>query len=157
MQGPGGVVVMQPVQVPERIVSIRRGSYFIPYHFLPSMDGGFWGTGLGLLLGDISESVNTIINMMLDAGHYATLGGGFIGKELRIKGGSQRMRPGEWKMVGSSGADVRQAVVPMTFPGPDGTMFQMLGMLIEAGREIASVKDVMTGDSGSLGKKINLF
>ncbi|QDP48383.1 MAG: hypothetical protein Tp125DCM00d2C40298531_18 [Prokaryotic dsDNA virus sp.] len=152
MQMPGGMIVMQDVQTPVGIVSIRRGSYFIPYHFLPSMDGGFWGTGLGLLLGDISESVNTIINMMLDAGHYAAVGGGFIGKELRLKGGAQRMRPGEWKMVGASGADITKAIVPMTFPGPDATLFQLLGMLIEAGREIASVKDVMTGDGGAVGK-----
>lgn len=152
MQMPDGMIVMQEVRTPVGIVSIRRGSYFIPYHFLPSMDGGFWGTGLGLLLGDISESVNTIINMMLDAGHYAAVGGGFIGKELRLKGGAQRMRPGEWKLVGASGADITKAIVPMTFPGPDATLFSLLGMLIEAGREIASVKDVMTGDGGAVGK-----
>ncbi len=45
------------------------------------------------------------------------------------------------------GDDIRSAIVPITFPGPDATLFQMLGMLIEAGREIASVKDVITGDA----------
>lgn len=136
------------VEVPTGIKSIRRGSYFVPYHFLPSMDGGFHGTGLGLLLGDISESINSIINMLLNAGHMASLGGGFIGSELRLKGGAQRFRPGEWKQVPSTGGDIRNAINPITFPGPDATLFQMLGMLIEAGREIASVKDIMTGDSG---------
>lgn len=131
------------------INSIRRGSYFSAYQFLPSLDGGFHGTGLGLLLGDISDSINSIINMLLDAGHYASLGGGFIGSEFRMKGGSQRHRPGEWKMVQSQGGDISKALVPMTFPGPDATLFQMLGMLIEAGREIASVKDVITGDAGN--------
>lgn len=141
---------MQDVRAGEQgVVSIQRGSYFVPYHFLPGLDGGFWGTGLGLLLGDISDSVNSIINMLLDAGHYASLGGGFIGQELRMKGGAQRMRPGEWKMVSAGGGKIREALVPMTLPGPDGTLFQMLGMLIEAGREIASVKDIMTGDSGT--------
>lgn len=120
----------------------------MPYHFLPSMDGGFFGTGLGLLLGDISESVNSIINMMMDAGHMASLGGGWIGQELRLKGGSNRFQPGEWKQIPATGNDVRAAVVPMTFPGPDATLFQLLGLLIEAGREVASVKDIMTGDTG---------
>lgn len=146
-----GVVMMQPQAINGRILEITRGHYFIPYHFVPSMSGGFWSTGLGLLLGDINSGINSIINMLLDAGHYASLGGGFIGKELRLKGGSQRMKPGEWKMVGTSGQDIRQAVVPMTFPGPDATLFSLLGMLIEAGREVASVKDVMTGDSSSVG------
>jgi chaperonin GroES len=134
---------------PQGVVSIKRGSYFIDYHFLPSMDGGFWGTGLGLLLGDISETINSIINMMLDAGHMSSLGGGFIGKDFRIKGGSNRFKPGEWKTPAASGADIRNSIVPMTFPGPDGTLFQLLGLLVDAAKEVASVKDIMTGDTGT--------
>lgn len=141
------VITQSVTEVPVEILRIRRGSYFVAYRFMPGMDGGFHGTGLGLLLGDISETINTIFNTLLDAGHYASLGGGFIGAELRLKGGAQRMRPGEWKMINGYGDDARKAVVPMTWPGPDATLFQMLGMLIEAGREIASVKDVMTGDA----------
>lgn len=132
----------------DRVVRIKRGTYFVAYHFLPAMDGGFFGVGFGLLLGDISETVNSIINMMMDAGHMASLGGGFIGSEFRIKGGSQTFRPGEWKNISAKGADVRQALVPLTFPGPDNTLFSLLGLLIDAGKEVASVKDVMTGDTG---------
>jgi chaperonin GroES len=147
MGQPVPMMQMQPQEAVTGIEEIRRGSYFVAFDFMPSLDGGFHGTGLGVLLGDISESINTIINMLLDAGHFASLGGGFIGSEFRIKGGAQRHRPGEWKMVAATGNDVRSAIVPLTFPGPDATLFQLLGMLIDAGREIASVKDVMTGDA----------
>lgn len=136
----------QPQQVPAGILSIKRGSYFVDFKFLPGLDGGFHGTGLGLLLGDISESINSIINMLLDAGHYASLGGGFIGSDFRMKGGAQRFQPGEWKKAATQGGDIKNAIVPLTFPGPDATLFQMLGMLIDAGRELSSVKDVMTGE-----------
>jgi chaperonin GroES len=136
-----------PPPMPE-VISIARGSYFVPYHFLPSMDGGFFGTGLGILLGDISKTINSIINMMMDAGHMASLGGGFIGSDMRIKGGNQRFSPGEWKATGAKGGAIRESIVPMTFPGPDATLFQLLGLLIDAGREVASVNDIMTGDSG---------
>ena len=135
-----------PQAIPVEIQSIRRGTYFADFQFLPGIDGGFHGTGLGLLLGDISDSINTIMNMLLDAGHYASLGGGFIGSDFRMRGGNQNFRPGEWKKVAATGSTVRESVVPMTFPGPDQTLFTMLGMLIDAGREIASVKDVMTGE-----------
>lgn len=145
---PVQMVQLQPQEVVTGIVSIKRGSYFVAHQFMPSMDGGFHGTGLGLLLGDISDSINTIINMMLDAGHYASLGGGFIGQEFRMKGGAMRLRPGEWKAVGSTGNDIRQAMQPMTFPGPDATLFQLLGMLVDSGKEIASTQSVMTGDDG---------
>ena len=131
---------------PQGGVTIRRGSYFVAYHFVPSMDGGFLGTGLGLLLGDISETINSILNLMLDAGHMASRGGGFIGSEFRIKGGSQQFRPGEWKLATERGGVIKDSIVPMTFPGPDATLFQLLGMLIEAGKAIGAIKDITTGE-----------
>jgi len=145
---PGMVEVMQPQEVVTGITAINRGSYFIAYKFMPGLDGGFYGTGLGLLLGDISDTINTIINLMLDAGHMASLGGGFIGSDMRIKGGNNRFEPGEWKINPATGATVRDSIVPMTWPGPDAVLLQMLGMLIEAGKEISSTKDIMTGDNG---------
>lgn len=146
--GPVPVMTEQPQEVVTGILSIKRGSYFVVYKFMPALDGGFHGTGLGLLLGDISDTINTIINMMLDAGHMASLGGGFIGSEFRIKGGRTRFEPGEWKLAEVKGADLRSSLVPMTFPGPDAVLFQLLGLLIDAGKEISSTKDIMTGDNG---------
>lgn len=144
------MVQMQMAQqeVATGIQRINRNSYFVAYKFMPSIDGGFYGTGLGLLLGDISHTINTIINMMLDAGHMSSLGGGFIGSEFKIRGASSRFEPGEWKLAKATGGEIRNSIVPMTFPGPDGTLFQLLGMLIEAGKEISSTKDIMTGDTG---------
>jgi chaperonin GroES len=130
------------------IASIQRGQYFTAFHFLPSMDGSFHSTGFGLLLGDISETINTILNQMIDAGHMASMGGGFIGSDFRIKGGSNRFRPGEWKTPGASGSVIKDSIVPLTWPGPDKTLFELLGLLIEAGKEVANVKDVLTGEAG---------
>lgn len=145
-----GVMATQLVQyeVPVGVRSIKRGSYFISYQFMPGMGGGFNGTGLGLLLGDISESINSILNMLIDAGHRSSMGGGFVGQELKFKGGGLRFRPGEWKLTSSRGGEIRNSIVPITFPEPNAVLFQMFGVLVEAGREIASVKDIMTGDSG---------
>jgi chaperonin GroES len=146
------MTLMGPAVAPQEVVTgiaaINRGSYFEAYKFMPGIDGGFHGTGLGLLLGDISDTVNALINLQLDAGHMASLGGGFIGSDFRLKGGSQRFQPGEWKTPGTPGADIKAAIVPLTFPGPDATLFAMLGMLVEAAKEISSTKDIMTGDNG---------
>lgn len=142
------VPTVQDVDVTTGINSITRNSYFVHYQFMPGMDEGLFGTGLGLLLGDISDSINTSLNMMIDAGHYASLGGGFIGSEFRMKGGAQRMKPGEWKKVEGRGGDVRSSMVPMTFPGADPVMFQMMGLLIDAGKEVSSTSDIMVGDTG---------
>ena len=141
------VGVVQVVEEPVAVKSIKRGSYFVHYQFAPSADGGFFGVGLGILLRDISSAIDSTFNMLLDAGHYASLGGGFIGADFRVKAGALRMKPGEWRKVPAAGTDVRSAMVPATYPGPDQTLFAMLGMLIEAGKEVSSVKDIMTGET----------
>lgn len=143
------VLEQQPEEYAAGIGEIRRGNYWVHYRFMPGMGRGLLSTGFGILLGDISAAVNASINQLFDAGHYASLGGGFIGGEFRLKGGAQRFRPGEWKQVSQTGGDIRSAMVPMTYPGPDQTMFAMLGMLIDAGKEVSSTKDILTGDTGT--------
>lgn len=130
------------------VVKIKASTYFVDYEFMPSLDGGFWSTGFGLLLGPTSEAINSTINMMMDAGHMASRGGGFIGSDFRIKGGHQHHRPGEWKLVQAKGGMIRESMVPITFPGPDATLFQLLGLMIESGQDVAGVKDVLMGDTG---------
>lgn len=132
-----------------RIIGVDPIPYLVHYQFMPAMDGGLLGTGMGLLLGDISETINSTLNMIMDSGHLASLGGGFIGAQnFRVKGGVQRVRPGEYKQVNFTGDDIRRGIVDLQFPGPSPVLFQMLGMLIESGREITSVSNVMTGDAG---------
>ena len=132
-----------------RIIGVDPVPYLVHYQFMPSMDGGLLGTGMGLLLGDISETINSTLNMIMDSGHLSSLGGGFIGAQnFRIKGGAQRVRPGEYKQVNFAGDDIRRGIVDLQFPGPSPVLFQVLGMLIESGREITSVSNVMTGDAG---------
>lgn len=130
------------------IVSADTFGHFIHYQFMPSMDGGFFGTGMGLLLGDVSDTINSTLNMMMDSGKLASLGGGFIGAQnFRVKGGVTRMRPGEYKHINFTGDDIRKGLVPLDFPGPSPVLFQVLGLMMDAGREIASVSDIMTGET----------
>lgn len=129
----------------QRIVPVR---YYTKFGFIPNPEGGFYDIGFGWLLHPLNEAINGTINQMLDAGHRQVTGGGFIGSGLRIKGGATRFRPGEYKQVHVTGSNVRENVVDLNFPGPSQTMFNLLGLLIEAARDITSVKDVMTGDEG---------
>lgn len=129
------------------VSKIRRVEYFTKYPFLPAPDGSFYDIGFGILLGPISASVNTSLNQMLDAGHLQNMGGGFIGRGARIKAGPLRFRPGEWKPVNISGRALKDNIFPFPAGGPSPVLFQLLGLLIEAGKEISSVKDVLTGES----------
>ncbi len=128
------------------IVRIEPIHYYTKYDFLPAPDGGIYGSGFGQLLKPINEAVNSTVNQILDAGHLANTGGGFIGRGLSMNTGAVRFMPGEWKMVNVPGGTIRDNMVPIPFPGPSMVLFQMLGLLIEAGRDIASIKDILTGE-----------
>lgn len=128
------------------IAKIEPVEYWTKFPFMPNPDGGSYDVGLGLLLNPINETVNTVLNQLLDAGTLANTGGGFIGNGLKMKGGPARFIPGQFNPVDNSGGDIAKNVFHMQFPGPNAVLFNLLGMLIEAGKDISSVKDIMTGD-----------
>jgi chaperonin GroES len=130
-----------------RIQRIDPTHYYTKYDFFPNPEGGIYGVGFGQLLKPINEAVNTTLNMMLDAGHLQVVGGGFVGKGLSMNTGAVRFQPGEWKTVNTTGASVRESMVPLPAPGPSSILFELLGMLIESGKEVASIKDVLTGEA----------
>ncbi|MDE2099597.1 MAG: co-chaperone GroES [Patescibacteria group bacterium] len=134
--------------VTHKIVKIDPVHYYTKYDFLPNPDGGVYGVGFGQLLRPINEAVNTTLNQLLDAGTLANTGGGFIGKGLSMNAGAIRFIMGEYKVVNVAGGTLRENIVPMQFPGPSSVLFNLLGMLVEAGKEVAAVKDVLTGDTG---------
>lgn len=129
-----------------KIIRIQPDQYFTKYSFIPSVDGSFYDIGFGTLLYPINESVNTTINQLLDAGTLANRQGGFIARGIKIKGGVTSFSPGEWKMVDSLASDLRAGVFPLPLKEPSQVLFALLGMLIQAGKEISTVKDVMTGE-----------
>lgn len=131
------------------VAKIQRIEYFTKYSFLPSPTGEFYDIGFGSLLYPINEGVNSSLNQMLDAGHLHVAGGGFIAKGARIKSGVLKFKPGEWKKAESVGGKLKDAIVPLKLPEPSPVLFQLLGLLIDAGKSISSVKDVLTGEAPS--------
>lgn len=128
-----------------KIAAIRKQQYYIKYLFLPSPDGGFYGWGFGWLLKDIGEAINGTLNMMLDAGHQANIQGGLVSAGLGIKEKKITLAPGEWRVLNTS-VPLNQAVMPITYPGPAQSLFNLLGLLVEAGKDVAAIKDVLTGE-----------
>jgi chaperonin GroES len=130
-----------------RIVSIERRKYFTKYSFIPAPDGSFYDIGFGWLLEDIGEPINTAINQMLDAGTLQNAGGGFLGSGINIRGGTMPFRIGEWKRVEvTNNASLSDNIFRLDHPGPSPVLFQLLGQMIEASKDITSVQDVLTGE-----------
>ena len=127
------------------LLRIEPIQYYTKFGFIPNPDGGFYDVGFGLLLGPLNESVNTLINQLIDAGTLSNLQGGFLGKGLKLKMGESRWQPGEWKPVNSTADDLRKQIVPLPAKEPSNVLFQLMGSLITSGKELASVAEIFVG------------
>lgn len=130
-----------------KIICIEPIHYFTKYGFVPNPDGSFYDVGFGLLLGPINETINTTINQLLDAGTLSNRQSGFIGRGLRMKGGNKDFSPGEWKQALSTGDDLRKSIVPLPVREPSMVLFQLLGLMIEAGKELSSTVPMIMGQN----------
>ena len=128
------------------LVRIKPTNYYTKFSFIPSPDGGFYDIGFGVLLGPINNTINTLINQLLDSGTLSNMQSGFISKGIRIKGGNKQFAPGEWKYANSIGDDLRKGLVPLPVREPSQVLFSLLGMMVESGEKLSSVTEIMTGD-----------
>lgn len=128
------------------LIKLQRREYFVKYDFIPDPEGGLYSIGFGKLLEALSDVVDTSINQMMDAGTLQNAGGGFIGSGLKLGKSRIRFRPGEYQTVEMPGPDLRNAIVSMQHPGPSSTLFQLLSLMIDAGKDIAAIQDILVGD-----------
>lgn len=131
------------------VAKIERRCWFTKYSFVPSPDGSFYDMGFGKLLDSISDGVNAVINQSIDAGTLQNAQGGFLGSGVNIKGGPLRSIMGEWKRVDVTAGTLRDNILPLNLPGPSPVLLNLLEFLIDAGRGITSVQDILTGDAQS--------
>ena len=131
----------------KKVLSIVPERYFTKYPFIPSPDGGFYDLGFGVLLGPLNESINTIVNQLVDAGTMANTAGGFFSRGIKIRGGNYSFAPLEWKHVDSTGDDLRKGIMPLPVREPSQVLFTLLNLLINYGERIGGSVDVLSGVS----------
>lgn len=129
----------------EKLIKIEPIHYFTKFGFIPNPDGSIYDLGFGLLLGGINETVNTLTNMLLDAGAINNLQSGFLGRGIRIRSGQQRFQPGEWKPVDFTGDDIKKHIFPLPTKEPSEVLFKLLETLVTSGKELASVAEIFVG------------
>ncbi len=128
-----------------KLAKIEPIHYFTKFSFIPNPDGGFYDIGFGRLLGPLNESVNTLINQLIDSGTIHNLQSGFLGKGLKLKMGQTGFQPGEWKTVQTTADDLKKQIVPLPSKEPSTVLFQLMQALINGAKELASVAEIFTG------------
>ena len=130
-----------------QIVRIRSAQYFTKIPFIPSPDGGIYDIGFGLLLGPLNQSVDSLINQLIDAGTLSTTAGGFLGRGVKMRGGEQSFRPFGWTRVDSTGEDLSKGIFPLPVREPSHVLFNLLSLLIDYTNRISGSTDIMVGEN----------
>ena len=130
-----------------RVLRITPENYYTKFPFIPSPDGGFYDLGFGVLLGPLNESIDTLLNQLVDAGTLANTAGGFIARGIKIRGGNMGFAPMEWKHVDSTGDDLRKGILPLPVREPSQVLFTLLSLLINYGERIGGSVDILTGQN----------
>lgn len=130
----------------KKIKRIKPETYFIKYGFIPAPDGSIYDMGFGELLLHLNKTINTTVNQMLDAGTLSNTSTGLLGRGLRMKGGNVRLKMGEFQVVDSRGGSIKDNLVQIQHPEPSQVLFQLLGLLIDSGKELGSMRDILNGE-----------
>ena len=155
---PTGIKLPYIVTVSEEkgtVLSIRRNyaeddpkkekiAYFVHYKFLPGF--GFYGLGLIHTIGGLSRTATAALRQLIDAGTLSNLPAGFKARGLRVRDDADPLQPGEFRDVDAPGGAIRDSLMALPFKGPDTTLFQLLGFVVDAAQRFATITDLKVGD-----------
>ena len=138
----------------QKVVSVRRNwreddelkkrrDWFVSYKFLPGL--GFYGFGLYHMIGGLGKAATGSLRALLDSAAFANMQGGFKLRG-RVQGGDMQISPGEFVDLDSTVDDVNKAIMPLPFKEPSGSLFNLLGFMVDAGQRFASTADLNVGD-----------
>jgi len=123
---------------------MKRKEYFVHYKFLPGL--GFYGFGLIHMIGGLSRGATSALRQLLDAGTLANLPAGFKSRGIRIRDDDQPFQPGEFRDVDAPGGNIKDQFQILPFKEPSGTLFQLLGFVVQAGQRFAAIADMQMGE-----------
>ena len=122
----------------------KRKEYFVHFKFLPGL--GFYGFGLTHMIGGLSRSATQSLRQLLDAGTLSNLPAGFKSRGIRIRDDDQPFQPGEFRDVDAPGGNIKDQFQILPFKEPSGTLYQLMGFVVQAGQKFAAITNMDTGN-----------
>lgn len=113
----------------------RELEWIVEFPFVPWR--GAYPIGLTHMIGGLSGAATGALRALLDSAHIQN-----IPTVMKLKGGPNgqtiNLQPTEMVEVegGALVDDIRKLVMPVPFPGPSPTLFQLLGFLVDAGKGV---------------------
>ena len=95
----------------------------------------------------MSRTATAALRQLIDAGTLSNLPAGFKARGLRIRDDNEPLQPGEFRDVDAPGGAIRDSLMALPFKGPDQTLFQLLGFVVDAAQRFATITDLKVGDA----------
>lgn len=126
----------------------RPIEYFTHYTFLENPDG-FYGLGMGHLIGEINTAVNKLLRQSVDAGTLANTGNmsGMISKQLSFQKGEVELQLGKFIATESNVDDLSKGIYQFRFPGPQPVLQSVIELLMGRSDRLATVTEALTGQA----------
>lgn len=138
-----------------RILSIRRNwrpederkrprRWFTHYRYLPGL--GVYGFGIFHAIGGLGDAATNTLRSLFDAAQAANWQGGFTSNDARLPAKRIQMQHGVWQGVDMSAEELSKAFFTPPFKEPSIAMFNLLGLVVEAGGRFGSITEAMVGE-----------
>jgi len=121
--------------------------HFVQYKFTPGL--GFYGFGLIHLLGNLSRTATANLRQLIDAGTLSNMPAGFKARGLRIADEANPLAPGEFRDVDVPGGDLKASLMPLPYKEPSGTLFSLMGFVVEAAQRFIGTTDMGMGQGNT--------
>ena len=100
------------------------------------------------MLGGLGRAATSILRQLIDAGTLANLPAGFKARGVRVRNDDEPLQPGEFRDIDAPGGNIRDAIIPLPYKEPSGTLATLLASLVDSGRRFVSIADAKIGEGG---------
>jgi len=98
------------------------------------------------MIGGLGRAATSLLRQLIDAGTLANLPAGFKARGVRVRDSDEPLQPGEFRDIDAPGGNIRDAIIPLPYKEPSGTLATMLGGLVQDGRRFVALADQKIGD-----------
>ena len=122
--------------------------YYTHYCFMDNPDG-FYGLGMGHMLGPINTSANKLLRQTIDAGTLsnALAFTGIISKQAGLKKGETKLKLGTFLTTEQSGENLANLVWQPKVNQPNAAIQQMLEVMLSRGDRLGQTTEALTGQT----------
>lgn len=129
---------------PPKMIPIN---FFTHYICIPNPEG-IYGYGIGYLLEGNNITADAIASIMVDSGKLSNMPTGIRSREMKIRGGEFKIKPGEIVEVDCLPSELKDAIHVIPFKGPEPQLSQFVRDQMADAEEVSGASEILSGEVG---------